>query len=102
MCPQCYLTALMFAMFGTYASFVYENTYVIVLGVGLIALGGLWLWKGYKKSSGSGGLVKNVGITVVITCVFFLGYLTASWQTHSYFEENGVFLKSVSEENHNH
>ena len=95
MCPQCYLTALLLAVFGSYASFIVENPYVIGFGIGLFALAGFWLWKGFRRGTGRGRLIKNMGATIVVLCIFMLGYLTASWQTHKYFEAKSETDSSV-------
>ena len=45
-----------------------------------------YFYKGYKKNNGKGGLQKNLTTTFLVICSFFLGYLTAAYQTHDYFE----------------
>tara|TARA_X000000950_G_C13890388_1_gene650598 strand:- start:575 stop:868 length:294 start_codon:yes stop_codon:yes gene_type:complete len=87
MCPQCYLTALLFAIFGSSATVLIDNPIIIFVIIFLFGIAGLWLWKGFHKRLGRGRLVKNIGMTVVVTCIFLLGYLVAAIQTHHYFEE---------------
>ena len=96
MCPQCYITALLVAMFGSSAMFIVQNPVVIIVSTLLFALAGFWLWKGYKRNQGKGGLVKNMGATVVFICIFMLGYLVASFQTHLYFTEKIMDLQIES------
>ena len=93
MCPQCYLTALLFVVFGSSATVLIDNPIIIFIVIFLFGLAGLWLWKGLHKRLGRGRLVKNIGMTMIVTCIFFLGYLVAALQTHHYFEEK---IKSES------
>lgn len=63
-----------------------SNPIMIALSI-LFTIAGIWfLFKGYKKNKGKGGLATNIRNTVVYILIFLAGFVTASYVTHDYFK----------------
>ena len=43
------------------------------------------MWIAYKKNQGKGGLIKNLKTTLIYILIFAAGYVTAAYQTHSFW-----------------
>ena len=87
MCPACYINALLLFMFGSAGATVASNPIVIALSI-LFTIAGIWfLFKGYKKNQGKGGLAKNIKNTIIYVMIFSAGFVTASYVTHDYFKQ---------------
>ena len=94
MCPECYINAILFSIFGVSAASIANNPWVIALSIVLTILALYWLYKGWKKRT-PGTFMKNLRMTVVLVAVFAAGYVTASYTTHGYF-------MNMFEEKHKH
>ena len=86
MCPQCYINALLFAVFGSSITTTISNPWIIAVGIILTVIGIYFIYKGIKKNKGKGGLQRNFTITFLVISSFMFGYLLATYQTHDYFE----------------
>ena len=63
-----------------------SNPIMIALSI-LFTIAGIWfLFKGYKKNKGKGGLATNIRNTAVYILIFLAGFVTASYVTHDYFK----------------
>ena len=65
MCPACYINALLLFMFGSAGATVASNPIMIALSI-LLTIAGIWfLFKGYKKNKGKGGLATNIRLSLI-------------------------------------
>ena len=93
MCPQCYLTALVLAVGGSSTVALIQHPVTIVIGVLLTIAAIYFIYKGYKKNKGTGGLQRNLFTTFLVIASFLLGYLVAAYQTHDYFQSKSEGLR---------
>ena len=86
-CPQCYISALILLLGGssTIAFFLHPVTIAISIALGILAV--CFMYRGYKKNGGKGGLQRNLTMTFLVISAFMFGYLFAAYQTHDYFKE---------------
>lgn len=85
MCPACYINGLLLLIFGASGAAIIDNLYFQLL-MAVITAGGLWwMYKAYKRNNGKGGLWKNVKNTIIYLLIFAAGYITAAYQTHSFW-----------------
>ena len=85
MCPACYINGLLLLIFGTSGAVIIDNIYFQLLMAVVTAGGMWWMYKAYKRNNGKGGLYKNVKNTIIYLLVFAAGYITAAYQTHSFW-----------------
>jgi hypothetical protein len=85
MCPACYINGLLLLVFGTSGLALTNHPIIIIIAVVLTIGGFWWMWIAYKKNRGKGGLVKNLKTTLIYILIFAAGYLTAAYQTHSFW-----------------
>lgn len=96
MCPLCWIQGLLLAVLGSSAIALIQHPITITIGVILTVAAFYYMYKGYKKNKGKGGLQKNLATTFLVICSFFLGYLTAAYQTHDYFMSKTSSAESLS------
>ena len=85
MCPACYINGLLLLVFGTSGLALTNHPIIIAIAVALTIGGFWWMWLAYKKNQGKGGLIKNLKTTVIYILIFAAGYVTAAYQTHSFW-----------------
>ena len=85
MCPLCYINAILLAILGSSAIALIQHPITITIGVILTVAAFYYMYKGYKKNKGKGGLQKNLTTTFLVIFSFMFGYLVAAYQTHDYF-----------------
>jgi len=85
MCPACYINGLLLLIFGASGAAIIDNLYFQLLMAVVTAGGMWWMYKAYKRNNGKGGLYKNVKNTIIYLLVFAAGYVTAAYQTHSFW-----------------
>lgn len=85
MCPACYINGLLLLIFGASGAAVVDNIYFQLL-MAVVTLGGMWwMYKAYQRNKGKGGLTKNIKNTIIYLLLFAAGYVTAAYQTHSFW-----------------
>ena len=86
-CPLCYINGLLLLIFGSSAIAFVQNPWTIAVAVITTILAIYYMYQGYKKNKGKGGLQRNLTTTFLVIAAFMFGYLLAAYQTHDYFEE---------------
>lgn len=75
-------------MVGGSSAFTFiQNPWTIAFAIITTILAIYYMYQGYKKNKGKGGLQRNLTTTFLAIAAFMFGYLLAAYQTHDYFEE---------------
>ena len=72
---------------GSSAISFIQNPWTIAVAIITTILAIYYMYRGYKKNKGKGGLQRNLTTTFLVIASFMFGYLVAAYQTHDYFEE---------------
>ena len=72
---------------GSSAITFIQNPWTIAFAVITTIFAIYFMYRGYKKNKGKGGLQRNITTTFLVIAAFMFGYLFAAYQTHDYFEE---------------
>ena len=97
MCPACWINASLLFVLGSGAITIIQHPITITIGVILTVAGIYYIYRGFKKNKGKGGLQKNLTTTFLVISTFLFGYLTAAYQTHDYFKDKSELSRSVEE-----
>ena len=74
-CPACWLNGLLLMLFGSSAIAFVQNPWTIAVAVITTILAIYFMYRGYKKNKGKGGLQRNLTTTFLVIAAFMFGYL---------------------------